>query len=139
MLETFNQITSGRKKEKGNDALRRMQGVMYMRRLSEVIRETSLCGLGQSAPNPVLSTLRFFMDEYEAHIYDRKCPAKVCKDLLTYKIEESKCIGCTLCAKKCPSGAIMGALKAPHYIVTEKCIACGACYDACRKDAISVS
>jgi NADH:ubiquinone oxidoreductase subunit F (NADH-binding)/Pyruvate/2-oxoacid:ferredoxin oxidoreductase delta subunit len=139
MLEIMRQITRGRRHEKGTDALQRLKGVMSLRQLAEVIKETALCGLGQTAPNPVLSTLRHFRDEYEAHIYERRCPSKVCQDLLTYSIVESKCIGCTLCAKKCPTGAIRGALKSPHYIVAEKCIACGACAQACKKDAVAVS
>jgi NAD-dependent dihydropyrimidine dehydrogenase PreA subunit len=111
---------------------------MYLERLAEVIRDTSLCGLGQTAPNPVLSTLRWFRDEYEAHIYDRKCPAGACTDLLTYSIDAEKCKGCTLCAKKCPNGAIMGAAKSPHYIIPDKCIGCGTCVDVCRFGAVSV-
>jgi len=85
----------------------------------------------------VLSTLRWFRDEYEAHIYDRHCPAAVCAELVTYSIDAEKCKGCTLCLKKCPADAIVGTLKKPHYIVAEKCIGCGSCLDACRTDAIS--
>ena len=139
MLEVLRQITRGRRQEHGVDALQRIQGVISLKRLAEVIKETSLCGLGQTAPNPVLSTLRHFKDEYDAHIYERRCPSKVCQDLLTYSIVEAKCIGCTLCAKKCPAGAIRGALKSPHYIIGEKCIACGACDQACAKGAVAVS
>ena len=136
MLETLERITGGRGKEQGNDALDRFRSVMYLKRLAEVICDTSLCGLGQTAPNPVLSTLRFFRDEYEAHIFERKCPAGVCTELLTYRILEDKCIGCTACARKCPTGAIKGARKAPHYIIEDRCIACGACLEACRFDAV---
>ena len=95
----------------------------------ETIRETSLCGLGQTAPNPVLTTLRWFRDEYEAHIYERHCPAGACTELVTYTIDPEKCKGCTLCRKKCPTEAIMGAPKTPHYIITEKCVSCGNCMD----------
>jgi len=136
MLEILQAITRGRGRETGSDALDRFKGVMYLQRLAEVIRDTSLCGLGQTAPNPVLSTLRWFRDEYEAHIYERRCPAGVCTELLTYRIDAEKCRGCTLCAKKCPSGAILGAPKSPHYIIPDKCIGCGTCVEVCRFDAV---
>jgi NADH:ubiquinone oxidoreductase subunit F (NADH-binding)/Pyruvate/2-oxoacid:ferredoxin oxidoreductase delta subunit len=137
MLEILQRITRGRKKEKGIDALERFKSVLHLQSLAETIRDTSLCGLGQTAPNPVLSTLRWFRDEYEAHIYERKCPAVACTELITYKIDTEKCRGCTLCAKKCPAEAIVGAVKTPHHIVLDKCIGCGSCVDSCRFDAIS--
>ena len=136
MLETLNRITRSRKNEKGHEALERFHSVMYMHRLAEVIRDTSLCGLGQTSPNPILSTLRFFRDEYEAHVFERRCPAGACSELLNFSILQDKCKGCTLCAKKCPVEAIMGAPKSPHYIVPEKCVACGTCLDSCRYEAI---
>ncbi len=136
MLEILNAITRSRKNETGEQALQRFQGVMQLTELAEVIRSTSLCGLGQTAPNPVLSTLKWFRDEYDAHVYDRKCPAGACKELLSYRIVEPLCKGCTLCAKKCPVGAIKGAAKSPHYIIDEKCIRCGACIAACPFKAI---
>ncbi len=138
MLEILKRITSGRRTEKQYDALERFKGVMYMQRLAETIRDTSLCGLGQTAPNPVLSTLRWFKDEYEAHIFERRCPSGTCTELLLYSIDQDKCRGCTLCAKKCPADAIMGAPKSPHYIVPDKCIGCGTCRDVCRFDAVIV-
>jgi ferredoxin len=95
---------------------RTLQGRDVPRAAGRVIRDTSLCGLGQTAPNPVLSTLRWFRDEYEAHIFERRCPAGACTELLTYTIDPNKCKGCTLCAKKCPTEAIIGAPKSPHYI-----------------------
>ena len=137
MLEILQRITRGRRKERGIEALERFQSVLHLQSLAETIRDTSLCGLGQTAPNPVLSTLRWFRDEYEAHIYDRHCPAAACAELVTYSIDAEKCKGCTLCLKKCPAEAIVGALKKPHHIIVEKCIGCGSCLDACRTDAIS--
>jgi NADH:ubiquinone oxidoreductase subunit F (NADH-binding)/(2Fe-2S) ferredoxin len=119
--------------------LLRFNRVLNMESLAQVIKDTSLCGLGQTAPNPVLSTLRFFRKEYEAHIFDRKCPAHQCKGLLTYTIDTNACTGCTLCAKKCPTNAIVGEKKKAHYIVDEKCIRCGTCHDVCRFSAVSVS
>ena len=135
MLETLNRITHGRRNETRNQTLQRFQSVVHLESLAEVIRDTSLCGLGQTAPNPVLSTLRWFRHEYEAHVYDRVCPAKACVELITYNITE-KCTGCTLCSKKCPTGAIVGTVKNPHHIVLDKCISCGACADACRFGAV---
>ena len=136
MLEVLTRITEGRKSEKGIDALSRMHGVMSLQRLAQVIRDTSLCGLGQSAPNPVLSTLKYFRDEYEAHLYERRCPSGVCTELLSYSIDAHVCTGCGVCVKGCPSGAIRGLLKQPHEILQDKCIGCGACVDTCRFDAI---
>ncbi len=136
MLETLEHITRGRKAERGHDALDRFAGVLALEDLAETIRSTSLCGLGQTAPNPVLSTLRWFRDEYEAHIYERRCPAAVCPELLTYRIVPERCKGCTLCVKKCPADAIVGSAKHVHYIVDDKCVGCGSCLDACRFDAI---
>ena len=106
--------------------------------LSEYIKQNSLCGLGQTAPNPVLSTLRYFRDEYEAHVNNKQCPAGVCQDLLTYEIIEDKCIGCTACARVCPADAISGKVKELHIIDKDKCIKCGACVEKCRFSAIIV-
>lgn len=101
------------------------------------IKANSLCGLGQTAPNPVLSTLRYFREEYVAHVVDKTCPAGVCKDLLKYNIDADKCRGCTLCSRKCPAGAITGTVKQPHIIDQNKCLKCGACMEACKFGAIS--
>jgi NADH:ubiquinone oxidoreductase subunit F (NADH-binding)/NAD-dependent dihydropyrimidine dehydrogenase PreA subunit len=105
--------------------------------LCQVVKSTSLCGLGQSAPNPVLATLRYFRSEYEAHIYDKKCPAGVCVELLDIKINPEKCKGCTVCVDACPTGAISGERKKPHVIDSEKCIKCQACMLKCKFGAIS--
>lgn len=116
--------------------LLRFKGIIQMEELAEVIRATSLCGLGMTAPNPVLSTLRFFRNEYEAHIYDRNCPAKACMGLLTYRIDVDRCTGCTLCARKCPVQAIAGEKKLAHYVLDEKCVRCDTCRQVCRFGAV---
>lgn len=139
MLEILERITSGRKGHEKVEALERFKGITEMEKLAGVIQDTSLCGLGQSAPNPVLSTLRWFREEYEEHVYERHCRAGVCRELLRYSIEAEKCTGCMVCGKKCPTGAIMGAKKTPHYIVPDKCIACGVCHDVCKQNAVIVS
>ncbi|MFW5960498.1 MAG: NADH-ubiquinone oxidoreductase-F iron-sulfur binding region domain-containing protein, partial [Chitinivibrionales bacterium] len=139
MLEILKSITRSRSEEKGHQTLERFKGITILENLAEVIQDTSLCGLGKTAPNPVLTTLRWFKDEYESHIYDRKCPAGACVQLLTYEIDEDACKGCTLCAKKCPTGAIKGAPKSPHYIVQEQCIGCGTCLDVCKFNAVICS
>lgn len=138
MLEILESITRAKESETDFEALERFKGVMYLNRLAEVIQDTSLCGLGKSAPNPVLSTLRWFRSEYEAHIFERKCPAGKCKELLTYEIVTDKCVGCTLCARECPVEAIIGKPKTPHYIIADKCIGCGNCVEVCRFNAVTV-
>ncbi len=136
MLETLEMITGEWDGNTEEHALHRFRRVIYMERLAGTIKDTSLCGLGQTAANPVLSTLRFFRDEYEAHVYERRCPAGVCNAFVTYTIDEDKCIGCTLCARNCPSGAIKGTKKSPHYIIDQECIKCGNCIEVCPKNAV---
>ena len=127
LYEMLEKITSG------NATL---EDLDKMEKLCYYIKNNSLCGLGQTAPNPVLSTLRYFKDEYIAHVTEKKCPAGVCQDLLTYKIIDIKCKGCTACARGCPVGAITGTVKQPHVIDTDKCIKCGACMAKCKFGAI---
>ena len=112
--------------------------IELLEELCLAVKDGSLCGLGQSAPNPALTTIRYFRDEYEAHIKDKKCPAHECTALLKYSIDPEKCKGCTLCAKKCPAKAIDGEVKKPHAIRQQDCIKCGQCYATCRFGAISV-
>ncbi|MBN2322804.1 MAG: 4Fe-4S binding protein [Spirochaetes bacterium] len=140
LFEILDYIVSPYSKMKSEEEnLRRFNMVMELENLAEVIKRTSLCGLGQTAPNPVLSTLRFFRNEYEAHIYERKCPAKACRGLLTYEIDTDICTGCTLCSKSCPTGAVVGEKGKAHYIIEDKCVHCGTCLDVCRFGAVKVS
>ncbi len=140
MLEIIERIpqryASGKDK---NEQLLRFKGMIHLQRLADVIKDTSLCGLGQSAPNPVLSGLRYFREEYEEHLYDRKCSAGVCKELLTFTIDNEKCTGCGLCLRKCAVEAIVGEKGQAHYILDEKCVKCGMCVETCRFDAINVN
>ena len=128
LLELLEKITEG----KGT-----LEDLTTIEELCNHIKASALCGLGQTAPNPVLSTLHHFRDEYIAHVVEKRCPAGVCKSLVHYVIDPVKCKGCTLCAKNCPTDAISGVVRAPHVIDQEKCIKCGTCMDNCRFDAIS--
>ena len=127
MLEILNRIVKGEG---------RQGDIELLEELCLSIKDGALCGLGQTAPNPVLTTIKYFRNEYEAHINEKKCPAKSCADLLTYSINADKCKGCTLCAKKCPAGAISGQVKTAHVIDNSKCIKCGACLNNCRFGAV---
>ncbi len=128
LLEILTKITDG----KGT-----LEDIDKMEELCYYIKANSLCGLGQTAPNPVLSTLKYFRDEYIAHVVDKRCPAGVCKHLLSYEIDPAKCKGCTACARVCPAGAIEGSVKNPHVINKDKCLKCGACMEKCKFGAIS--
>lgn len=130
LLEILTKITDG----KGT-----LEDIDKLEQLCYYIKQNALCGLGQTAPNPILSTLRYFRDEYIAHVVDKKCPAGKCKNLLAYKIDPDKCKGCSLCAKKCPVGAITGEIKSPFTINSAKCIKCGVCMSNCKFGAISKS
>ena len=127
MLEMLDRITKGEGKE---------GDIELLEELCYSIKDGALCGLGQTAPNPVLTTIKYFRDEYEAHINDKKCPAGECSDLIEYRIIKDKCRGCTLCARNCPVDAISSSVKQPHEIDTAKCIKCGKCYSSCKFDAI---
>ncbi|MFZ2087015.1 MAG: NADH-quinone oxidoreductase subunit NuoF [Desulfobaccales bacterium] len=129
LMEMLEGITAGQGSEEDIDKLTKM---------SELIKKTSLCGLGQTAPNPVLSTIRYFRDEYLAHVREGKCPAKVCKPLITFRVVAENCTGCQLCRLKCPVEAVKGAKKEVHEIIQDACIKCGTCYDSCKFDAIVV-
>lgn len=129
MLEILNRIVIG----EGRDG-----DIELLEELCYSIKDGALCGLGQTAPNPVLTTIKYFRNEYEAHIKDKKCPAKSCPELLSYSIDAEKCRGCTLCAKKCPANAIFGEVKSAHKIDSSKCIKCGSCVNVCRFGAVKV-
>jgi len=129
MLEVLNRIADGEGKE---------GDIELLEELAEGVKRASLCGLGQTAPNPILTTLKYFRDEYEAHIYDKKCPAKKCQALITYEIILEKCPGCGICTKYCSQDAITGIRKEPHVINPDKCIRCGLCMSVCRLGAITI-
>ncbi len=130
MLDILTDITEGRGEE---------EHIELLEELGSVVKGTSLCALGETAPNPVLSTIRYFRDEYEAHIKERRCPAGVCNALITFAIDANRCTGCQVCARECPRGAILGEKKKPHQIEQERCIQCGLCRDNCKFEAVTVS
>ena len=129
MGEILDKITEG----KGNE-----EDLSLLEELAEVVADTSLCGLGKTAPNPVLSALRYFRPEFEAHIYQKRCPAAVCTPLIQYSISEVDCTGCGACVKICPTKAIEGEKKQIHHILAELCSKCGSCKDICKSNAVMV-
>ncbi|MFP4370153.1 MAG: NADH-ubiquinone oxidoreductase-F iron-sulfur binding region domain-containing protein, partial [Candidatus Kapaibacterium sp.] len=127
MLEIMQKITDGRGE---------LSDIDRLERLGKMIKKTSLCGLGMSAPNPILSALENFREEFETHILEKRCPTQKCTKLITYNIIPEKCTGCTLCARRCPVFCIKGFAKKPHEIIQDQCIKCGECYNSCKFDAI---
>ena len=139
MLEILDGVIKKPSTESSGLTLERFKGVMQLETIASVMKDTSLCGLGQTAPNPFISALKNFRDEFEEHIFDRKCRANICRGLRTFTIDVDKCTGCTACASKCPVSAIYGTRLQPFFIVNDKCIGCGICFDTCKFSAITVN
>jgi NADH-quinone oxidoreductase subunit F len=127
MLETLERITTGEGEP---------EDIEHLKHAAEQIKQASLCGLGQTAPNPVLTTIKYYEDEYIAHITDKKCPAASCSALVAYMIDPEKCTGCTVCARNCPVDAIYGGKKEAHTVDQDKCVKCGKCITSCNFDAV---
>jgi NADH:ubiquinone oxidoreductase subunit F (NADH-binding) len=138
MLEILDSVIRKPVNEESGTTLERFKGVMQLETIASVMKDASLCGLGQSAPNPFLSALQNFREEFEEHIFDRKCRANVCRGLRTFSIDVDMCTGCTACASKCPVNAIYGTRLQPFFIVEEKCTGCGICFEICKFSAIKV-
>lgn len=138
MLEILESVIRKPANEESGTTLERFKGVMQLETISSVMKDASLCGLGQTAPNPFVSALKNFREEFEEHIFDRKCRANVCRGLRTFIIDVEKCTGCTVCAGKCPVNAIYGTRLQPFFIVEDKCTGCGICYDVCKFSAVIV-
>lgn len=138
MYKILQAITERPADTKNHESLVRFRGILQLESLAEVIKETSLCGLGKTAPTPVLTALKWFREEFDEHIYERKCRANVCKDLKTYLISAERCTGCTVCMKKCPEDAITGSAREIHFINQDKCTRCGICFEVCKFSAIDM-
>jgi NADH:ubiquinone oxidoreductase subunit F (NADH-binding)/Pyruvate/2-oxoacid:ferredoxin oxidoreductase delta subunit len=138
MLEILDGITKRPREETTHETLERFKGVVQLENLAETLRDTSLCGLGQNSANPLLSSLKWFREEFEEHIFDRRCSSSVCSDMRTFYIDVDTCNGCNVCQKKCPENAIIGVIKVPHFIVENKCNGCGICFEVCKFNAIIV-
>jgi NADH:ubiquinone oxidoreductase subunit F (NADH-binding)/Pyruvate/2-oxoacid:ferredoxin oxidoreductase delta subunit len=138
MLEILESVIRKPLNEESGTTLERFKGVMQLETIASVMKDTSLCGLGQTAPNPFMSALKNFRDEFKEHIFDRKCRANICRGLRSFSIDVEKCTGCTACASKCPVNAIYGTRLQPFFIVEDKCIGCGICFDICKFNAIKV-
>ncbi|MEN8229026.1 MAG: NADH-ubiquinone oxidoreductase-F iron-sulfur binding region domain-containing protein [Bacteroidota bacterium] len=136
MAEILESITRKPVNEGRHPTLERFKEVMQLENLAEVMKDTSLCGLGQNAPNPVMSTLKHFRSEYEEHIFDQRCPSNICTELRSWYIDVDMCTGCSICAKRCPAEAIIGTTRHPYFIVQEKCIGCGICFEVCKFTAV---
>ena len=135
-MEILESVTSKPADEVEHKTLDRFKGILQLENLAEVMKDTSLCGLGQNAPNPVISTLKYLRDEYEEHIFDRRCPSNTCTELRSWYIDVELCTGCSICARRCPAEAIIGTARHPYFIVQEKCIGCGICFDVCKFTAV---
>ncbi len=138
MLEVMEQATSRPADDSSFQTLERFKGVMQLKGLARVIRDTSLCALGKSSPMAILNTLKYFKNEFDTHLFERKCPANYCTDLRVFFIDVDACTGCAACFKKCPVDAIIGSPRYPHFIVQEKCIGCGTCFDVCKFNAVII-
>ncbi len=136
MSEMLNEITRKPLYDEQHDTLEKFRGLMQLEKLADVMRDTSLCGLGQLAANPLISSLKHFREEFEEHIFDRHCKPNVCRELRTYYIDVELCTGCTICAKRCPEDAIIGTEKHPYFIVADKCTGCGICKEVCKFSAV---
>ncbi len=139
LLEILTRITEKPKTGHKFESLLRFKGVTQLEEISAIMKETSLCGLGQNAPNSVLTGIKFFRQEYDEHIYEKKCAAFVCRNLKEYSVNVDNCVGCGICAKRCPADAIIGSARNTHFIIQERCVKCGTCVNACKFDAINIS